>query len=89
MSSTARTAGAASRGGALGKTPIAGASVPRGLLHWKGQLAGHEIAEDVGPGPFASTADIRFTLFHRTRSQPAWSESHRPIATFQISIPSA
>jgi hypothetical protein len=34
----------------LGKTPVAGATVPRGLLHWKVQLAGHEIAEDVGPG---------------------------------------
>ena len=28
----------------LGKTPVAGATVPRGLLHWKGQLAGHEIS---------------------------------------------
>ena len=37
---------------ALGKTPIAGASVPCGLLHWKAEMAGRETAEDVGPGPF-------------------------------------
>ena len=37
----------------LGKTPVASASVPRGLLHWKVEMAGREMAEDVGPGPSA------------------------------------
>ena len=36
----------------LGKTPIKGTMVPRGLHHWKAELNGFEIAEDVGPGPF-------------------------------------
>ena len=47
---------------ALGKTPIAGASVPRGLLHWRAQMAGRETAEDVGPGPFDDPR-VHFTLF--------------------------
>jgi cephalosporin-C deacetylase-like acetyl esterase len=47
---------------ALGKTPIVGASVPRGLLHWRAQMAGRETAEDVGPGPFDEPR-IHFTLF--------------------------
>jgi eukaryotic-like serine/threonine-protein kinase len=48
---------------ALGKTPVAGIGVPRGLLHWKVQVAGHEAAEDVGPGPFSGRARLSFTLF--------------------------
>ncbi|MDP2321955.1 MAG: protein kinase [Acidobacteriota bacterium] len=36
----------------LGKTPIDEVQVPRGLQHWKAELAGFDIAEDVGPGPF-------------------------------------
>jgi len=35
----------------LGKTPVAGASVPRGLLQWKVEIDGHRVGEDVGPGP--------------------------------------
>ncbi len=31
----------------LGKTPVADTSVPRGLLHWKAEMAGREMAEDV------------------------------------------
>ena len=37
-------------------------SVPRGLLHWRAQLAGRETAEDVGPGP-SDEPRIHFTLF--------------------------
>jgi eukaryotic-like serine/threonine-protein kinase len=36
----------------LGRTPIKDASVPRGLQHWKAELDGFDVAEDVGPGPF-------------------------------------
>ena len=71
----------------LGKTPIAGATVPRGLLHWKGQLAGHEIAEDVGPGPFASTANIRFTLFPPDKVPTGMVRIASPSPTFQIAMP--
>lgn len=36
----------------LGRTPIEEARVPRGLQHWKVELARFDTAEDVGPGPF-------------------------------------
>ena len=36
----------------LGRTPIANAHVPRGLMHFKAELTGFEVSEDVGPGPF-------------------------------------
>ena len=36
----------------LGKTPLKGASVPRGLLQWKMEKPGYASTEDVGPGPF-------------------------------------
>ena len=35
---------------------------PRGLLHWKVEMAGREIAEDVGPGPFDEPR-MHFKLF--------------------------
>jgi eukaryotic-like serine/threonine-protein kinase len=34
----------------LGHTPIRNARVPRGMLHWRAELAGYGVAEDVGPG---------------------------------------
>ena len=46
----------------LGKTPIVGRSVPRGLLHWRVQMTGRELTEDVGPGPF-DEPHMYFTLF--------------------------
>jgi cephalosporin-C deacetylase-like acetyl esterase len=36
--------------------------MPRGLLHWKGQLPGYETVEDVGPGPFSSQIRLRFAM---------------------------
>jgi len=36
----------------LGKTPLDGVPVPRGLLQWKVEKTGYAPAEDVGPGPF-------------------------------------
>ena len=36
----------------LGTTPIKDARIPRGLQHWKAELTGYDVAEDVGPGPF-------------------------------------
>ena len=36
----------------LGRTPIKEARVPRGLQHWKAEMNGFDVAEDVGPGPF-------------------------------------
>ena len=50
----------------LGKAPVE-SKVPRGLMHWKIEMAGREVAEDVGPGPFAQEFRGHFTLL---RSQP-------------------
>jgi formylglycine-generating enzyme required for sulfatase activity/dienelactone hydrolase len=36
----------------LGRTPIKEVRVPRGLQHWKAEMNGFDVAEDVGPGPF-------------------------------------
>jgi len=71
----------------LGKTPVAGTNVPRGLLHWKGQLAGHEIAEDVGPGPFSPTAVIRFALFPPDKVPTGMVRIASPNPTFKIVMP--
>ncbi|MBA2355566.1 MAG: protein kinase [Acidobacteria bacterium] len=46
----------------LGRTPVT-ARVPRGLLHWKAEMAGREAAEDVGPGPFSRDFRLRFPLY--------------------------
>ncbi len=71
----------------LGKTPVGGASVPRGLLHWKGELAGHELAEDVGPGRFSPKAVIRFTLFPPNKVPAGMVRIASPDQTFQIGMP--
>ena len=47
----------------LGKAPIRDATVPRGFLHVKAELAGHESAQDVGPGFFGSRVVLRLALF--------------------------
>ena len=72
----------------LGKTPIADATVPRGLMHWKGQLAGHEIAEDVGPSPFSSRANIRFALFPPDKIPAGMVRIASPDRAFRIAMPS-
>ena len=60
----------------LGTTPLPDATVPRGLLHVKVEMAGHEMAEDVGPAPFAARAcALRFS--RRIRFRPAWCGSPR------------
>ena len=60
--------------------------MPRGLLHWKVELAGFDTAEDVGPGPFWP-ATFRFTLIRTGSAPPGMvriSSGDRP---FQIFIP--
>jgi tRNA A-37 threonylcarbamoyl transferase component Bud32/dienelactone hydrolase len=47
----------------LGRTPVANVSVPRGLLHWKVQMDGREMTEDVGYGLSAEEPPLHFTLF--------------------------
>jgi len=54
---------------ALGKAPLE-AKVPRGLMHWKVEMVGREMAEDVGPGPFGQEFRSRFTLFDPNHMPP-------------------
>jgi dienelactone hydrolase len=49
----------------LGKTPLLDVRVPNILLHWRVELHGHGIAEDVGPSR-SDQHRLRFTLFPAT-----------------------
>jgi dienelactone hydrolase len=65
----------------LGKTPVAGVTVPRGLMHWKVQLGDDMVAEDVAPGPF-SEPRLRFAMFRSTEVPPGMVRivsSDRPV----------
>jgi len=46
----------------LGRAPLTGISVPRGLMRWRVELPGYEPAEDVGPAPFWAPR-FQFRLF--------------------------
>ncbi|MBA3296077.1 MAG: SUMF1/EgtB/PvdO family nonheme iron enzyme, partial [Acidobacteria bacterium] len=71
----------------LGKTPVGGASVPRGLLHWKAEMAGREMAEDVGPGPFSQEFRLHFTLFARNHAPAGMVRIASSNQPFQIFLP--
>ena len=47
----------------LGRTPVADVTVPRGLMHWKVQLAGRQDGRRRRSWPFLGTTRLRFTLF--------------------------
>jgi serine/threonine protein kinase/dienelactone hydrolase len=71
---------------ALGRTPIENVRVPRGLLHWKAELAGYEAAEDVGPGPFWP-ARFRFTLMPAGTTPAGMVRIASSDQPFQLFIP--
>ncbi len=71
----------------LGRAPVAGATVPRGLLHFKAELPGHETAEDVGPRPFASTVQMRFALFPPDGVPAGMVRIASPGQRFRIGMP--
>ncbi len=55
----------------LGRTPVAGAQVPRGLLHWKAEMADREVAEDVaGIRSWESAVKLQFSLFRPDQTPP-------------------
>jgi eukaryotic-like serine/threonine-protein kinase len=54
---------------ALGKTPIENASVPGILLHWKAEMAGRGLAEDIGPG-WSEEPRLYFKLFPENQIPP-------------------
>jgi tRNA A-37 threonylcarbamoyl transferase component Bud32 len=53
----------------LGTSPI-DTWVPRGVLHFKATMTGHQTAEDVGPGQFAREANIHLTLVAASQAPP-------------------
>jgi len=53
----------------LGTSPI-DARVPRGVLHFKATMAGHQASEDVGPGQFTRDANIHLTLVPASQALP-------------------
>jgi hypothetical protein len=53
----------------LGPSPV-DTRVPRGVLHFKATMTGHQTAEDVGPSQFAREANIRLTLAAARQAQP-------------------
>jgi eukaryotic-like serine/threonine-protein kinase len=50
----------------MGKTPLLDVSVPDTLLHWRVEMHGHEVAEDIGPS-WTDGSRLRFTLFPKTQ----------------------
>ncbi len=70
----------------LGRTPVVGASVPRGLLHWKAEMAGRHAAEDVGPGPYDEPV-LRFILFPENTVPAGMVRIASLSQVFRVSIP--
>ena len=70
----------------LGKTPVE-SNVPRGLMHWKIEMAGRQPAEDVGPGPFGQGFRGRFTLFDPNQVPPGMVRISSSDEPFHIFMP--
>jgi eukaryotic-like serine/threonine-protein kinase len=70
----------------LGKAPVE-SKVPRGLMHWKIEMAGREKAEDVGPGPFAQEFRGHFTLFDPGHVPPGMVRIASSDEPFHIFMP--
>ena len=70
----------------LGRTPIADAAIPRGMHQWKAELAGYEVAEDVGPGPFWPPR-FTFRLVKAGQAPPGMVRVMSSDQPFQIFIP--
>jgi DNA-binding winged helix-turn-helix (wHTH) protein/cephalosporin-C deacetylase-like acetyl esterase len=70
----------------LGKAPVE-SKVPRGLMHWKIEMAGREMAEDVGPGPFAQEFRGQFTLFDPNHVPPGMVRIASSDKPFHIFMP--
>ena len=64
------------------------ANVPRGLLHWKGELGGHEIAEDVGPGRLRPPRLSALRSSQRTKVPTGMVRIASPRPPFKIGMPS-
>jgi len=70
----------------LGKTPVDEVRVPRGLQHWKAELAGFDTAEDVGPGPFWPP-DFLFKLVPTGQAPPGMVRIVSSAEPFQLFLP--
>jgi dienelactone hydrolase len=70
----------------LGKAPVE-SEVPRGLMHWKVEMAGREMAEDIGPGPFEQEFRGHFKLFHPNQVPPGMVRIASSDEPFHIFMP--
>ena len=69
----------------LGKTPVANVRVPRGVMHWKAEITGREMAEDVS-NPHR-TPRIHLTLFLANQIPAGMVRVDSAGEPFQIHIP--
>ena len=70
----------------LGRTPIKEARVPRGLQHWKAEMNGFDVAEDVGPGP-SWPPRFHFKLLPRGQTPAGMVRVGSSDEPFQLFIP--
>jgi eukaryotic-like serine/threonine-protein kinase len=70
----------------LGPTPLKDVSVPRGLMRWRVELSGYDLAEDVGPGPFWPPR-FQFKLFPQGQAPPGMVRVLSHGQPFKIFIP--
>jgi formylglycine-generating enzyme required for sulfatase activity/dienelactone hydrolase len=70
----------------IGRTPVESAAIPRGMHQWKAELAGFEVAEDVGPGPFWPPR-FTFRLVPAGQAPPGMVRVASSDQPFQIFIP--
>ena len=71
----------------LGRSPVAGAILPRGLHRFKVQLPGHETAEDVAPGQFARETRLRVALFPSNDVPAGMVRIASPSSSYRIRMP--
>jgi dienelactone hydrolase len=70
----------------LGKTPVAKASIPGALMHWKVEMPGRVTAEELGPG-WDPWIDLHFTLLPASQVPPAMVRIESAGHPFQVLIP--
>ena len=71
----------------LGRTPVVDAKVPRGLLHWKAEMAGFEMTEDVGPPFWEPRIQFHFKLFRADHVPSGMVRIASAAQPFQIFMP--
>ena len=71
----------------LGRTPVVDAKVPRGLLHWKAEMAGREVTEDIRGHFWEPRIQVHFTLFHADHVPAGMVRIASAAQPFQLFMP--